>query len=108
VRQNDTGPLLNALARFDEIFDVLTDNDTDHISQVIAWADQEGREVQPAARELARAASLKDADIERLLGEMQEARKTRNFARSDAIRAQLNEAGIVVEITKAGARWKRK
>jgi cysteinyl-tRNA synthetase len=108
LRKKDAGLLLEALEKFDEIFDVLTDNDADKMSGIIAWADQEGREVQPAARELAQAASFQEADIERLVGEMQAARKTRDFSRSDAIRAQLNEAGILVETTKEGVRWKRK
>ncbi len=43
-----------------------------------------------------------------LVTEMQEARKAKNFSRADAIRGQLNEQGIIVEITKDGARWRRK
>jgi cysteinyl-tRNA synthetase len=48
-----------------------------------------------------------DADIESLIEERQEARRVRNFARSDEIRDQLNERGIVLEDTKDGVRWKR-
>ena len=33
---------------------------------------------------------------------------TRNFQASDAIRNELALLGIIVEITKDGARWKRK
>jgi cysteinyl-tRNA synthetase len=108
LRKQDAGLLLRALENFDEIFDVLTDNDADKMARIIAWADQEGREVQPAARELAQVASMQDAEIERLLASMQEARKARNFTASDAIRKQLQEAGILVETTKEGVRWKRK
>jgi len=108
VRQGDTAPLLEALGKFDEIFDVLRDQDAVKMSSTIAWADAEGKPVAPEARELAKAAGLSDGEIARLLDEMQAARKTRDFARSDAIRGQLNAAGIVVEVTKDGARWKRK
>ena len=49
-----------------------------------------------------------DADIEKKVAEMEAARKSRNFKISDSIRAELGADGIVVEITKDGARWKRK
>ncbi|MBA2736439.1 MAG: cysteine--tRNA ligase, partial [Pyrinomonadaceae bacterium] len=49
-----------------------------------------------------------DAEIENLLEERQEARRNRDFARSDEIRDLLSEKGIVLEDTKDGARWKRK
>jgi len=39
---------------------------------------------------------------------MAEARRARDFKRSDALRAELTEAGILVEITKDGIRWRRK
>jgi cysteinyl-tRNA synthetase len=108
VRQKDAELLLGALVKFDEIFDVMTDTDAGKMSRIVAWAEGEGREVQPAARELAQAAGLPEAEIERLVGEMQAARKGRDFARSDGIRKQLNDAGIIVETTKEGVRWKRK
>ncbi len=49
-----------------------------------------------------------DAEIELLVEERQEARRQRNFARSDEIRDLLAEKGIVLEDTKDGVRWKRK
>nr|MBA4185695.1 class I tRNA ligase family protein [Acidobacteriota bacterium] len=49
-----------------------------------------------------------DSEIEALIGERQEARRNRNFARSDEIRDLLTEKGIVLEDTKDGVRWKRK
>ncbi|MBS1796483.1 MAG: cysteine--tRNA ligase [Acidobacteria bacterium] len=49
-----------------------------------------------------------DAEIEALIEERQEARRSRNFARSDEIRNLLAERGIVLEDTKDGVRWKRK
>ncbi|MDQ3750377.1 MAG: cysteine--tRNA ligase, partial [Acidobacteriota bacterium] len=49
-----------------------------------------------------------DSEIEALIGERQEARRNRNFARSDEIRDLLSEQGIILEDTKDGIRWKRK
>jgi len=49
-----------------------------------------------------------DADIEALVAERQEARRQRDFARSDEIRDLLAEKGIVLEDTKDGVRWKRR
>ncbi len=54
------------------------------------------------------AAELIDADIEALIEERQEARRNRNFARSDEIRDELAAKGIILEDTKDGVRWKRK
>jgi cysteinyl-tRNA synthetase len=48
-----------------------------------------------------------DTEVEALVEERQEARRQRNFARSDEIRNLLAEKGIVLEDTKDGVRWKR-
>ncbi len=53
-------------------------------------------------------AEMLDAEIESLIEERQEARRNRNFARSDEIRDSLAGKGIVLEDTKDGVRWKRK
>ena len=50
---------------------------------------------------------LLDADIEALIEERQAARKAKNFARADEIRAQLLSMGIVLEDTREGVKWKR-
>ncbi len=50
---------------------------------------------------------LLDADIEVLIEERQTARKAKNFARADEIRALLLEKGIVLEDTREGVKWKR-
>ncbi len=54
-----------------------------------------------------RKAELLDADIEKLIEERQAARKEKNFARADEIRAELLEKGIVLEDTREGVKWKR-
>lgn len=48
-----------------------------------------------------------DADIDALVQERQEARKNKDFARSDEIRDQLKAMGIALEDTPEGVRWKR-
>jgi cysteinyl-tRNA synthetase len=49
-----------------------------------------------------------DAEIERLVGERDDARRRRDFAAADRLRAELAARGIVVEDTPQGARWKRR
>ncbi len=50
---------------------------------------------------------LLDEEIEKLIQERQEARKAKNFARADEIRAQLLEKGITLLDTREGVKWKR-
>ena len=47
-------------------------------------------------------------EIERLIEERREARKARDFARSDQIRQELDAKGILLEDSATGTRWKRK
>jgi cysteinyl-tRNA synthetase len=51
---------------------------------------------------------LLESDIEQLIEDRNEARRQRNFARSDEIRDELAVKGIVLEDTKDGVRWKRR
>ncbi len=46
-----------------------------------------------------------DGAIDRLLAMRAEARKNKDFAKSDAIRNLLTEAGVLLEDTPQGARW---
>ena len=50
---------------------------------------------------------LLDEEIEALLAERVEARKNRDFARSDEIRDMLQSMNIILEDTRQGTRWKR-
>jgi cysteinyl-tRNA synthetase len=79
----DAGKVLEI---FDSVFDVL----------------------KPSAPAAAVEDGLKDADIDALIAERNDAKKSKNFKRSDEIRNLLLEKGILLEDTKDGVRWKRK
>jgi cysteinyl-tRNA synthetase len=71
------------------------------MDRVRQWGGPDGGSGLPGER-------ITDAEVNRLIEERNAAKKARDFARSDAIRRQLSEAGIIVEDTKDGIRWKRK
>ena len=48
-----------------------------------------------------------DSDIEALIEERNNARKNKDFARADEIRDTLKNAGIILEDTRGGVKWKR-
>jgi cysteinyl-tRNA synthetase len=81
-RAGNVRPAVELLAQFDAIFDILR-----------ASPKQTG---------------ISDADVESLIAERAQAKKSRNFARADQFRQRLLDAGIILEDTKEGARWKRK
>jgi len=109
VYQADAQALLSTLDRFDAIFGVLKDDDQPKMKAILDWARAAGRaDISPQLEEIAGSAQLSDADVNHKLAEMEAARKSRNFKASDAIRAELVGAGIIVENTKDGVRWRRK
>ena len=48
------------------------------------------------------------AQIDTLVRERDEARRKRDWARADALRAELDALGVALEDTPAGTKWKRK
>ncbi|MDO5550125.1 MAG: class I tRNA ligase family protein, partial [Lachnospiraceae bacterium] len=48
-----------------------------------------------------------DEEIEKMIAERQQARKSKNFALADEIRGKLLDMGIVLEDTREGVKWKR-
>ena len=110
LRKDDVAPLLTALDKFDEIFAVLRDDDGPKMKAILEWAKVEGREkdISQELLDAVGAQSLPDAEVEAKIAEMEAARRARNFQASDAIRAELTSAGLLVEITKDGVRWRRK
>jgi cysteinyl-tRNA synthetase len=110
IKNEDAGPLVAALEKFDEIFAVIKDDDAPKMKQVSEWAISEGREkdISPELRAAVQSGQLSDADIQKKIEEMEAARKARDFKTSDALRAELTAAGVVIENTKDGVRWRRK
>ena len=99
--------ILDVLAAFDSVFQVLGDRDGAITATALDWAEAEGRlDLVPA--ELLRQRALTDAQIDALIEERTQARRVRNFARGDAIRDDLLARGIVIEDAKDGVRWRRK
>lgn len=81
-RAGNVAGALGMLQQFDEIFDVL--------------------------RPSVQAGALTDEQIDTLIAQRTQAKKSRDFSRADAIRAGLLNQGVVLEDTKDGVRWKRK
>src|SRR5438093_2088742 len=110
IKKDDARSLLAALGKFDEIFAVLKDDDAPKMQSILHWAKEQGRENEISAEliELLGAQSVSDEEVQKKITEIKAARGARDFKRSDAIRAELNDAGIMVEITKDGVRWRRK
>jgi cysteinyl-tRNA synthetase len=110
IRNDDVSALLAVMTRFDEIFAVVADDDAAKVKAIIEWARSDGREkdITPEALAVAGSGQLSDAEIETKVAEMETARKARNFKVSDALRAELVAAGILIEMTKDGIRWRRK
>jgi cysteinyl-tRNA synthetase len=80
ILSNDRDAVVDAIAKFDSVLGIFGKVETESL----------------------------DGEIEALVAEREEARRQRNFARSDEIRDQLAAQGIVLEDTKDGVRWKRK
>jgi cysteinyl-tRNA synthetase len=80
IKADDKAVLLNAVDRFDSVFGIFGEAKIEML----------------------------DSEIQALIDERQAARKARNFVRSDEIRNQLTEMGILLEDTKDGMRWRRK
>jgi cysteinyl-tRNA synthetase len=81
-REGNVPGALDVVSRFDGVFDVL--------------------------RPTLAASALADTEIDAMIAERAAARKARDFARADQVRAALLEKGVILEDTKDGVRWKRK
>jgi cysteinyl-tRNA synthetase len=92
--QEDVAAAQKFLAAFDQVFAVLIDNDAEKLKELgFSSAD----------------AGLSDNNVEAKIAERQAARQRRDFAKSDEIRKELAERGIIIEDSKDGSvRWKRK
>jgi cysteinyl-tRNA synthetase len=107
LTKKNVDEVLSVLSLFDGVFAVLKDNDAEITRAALAWAETEGR-IGDAAPELLTNFALSDAEIDALVAERTQAKKTRNFARADAIRNDLLAKGVLIEDSKDGVRWRRK
>jgi cysteinyl-tRNA synthetase len=105
--EENAAEILRVLTLFDGVFAVLVDRDAELTRAALQWAEAEGR-IGQAAPELVAQMGLSDEAIDALVEERTAAKKARNFARADAIRAELTAKGVVIEDAKDGVRWKRK
>jgi cysteinyl-tRNA synthetase len=105
--EDNAAEILRVLTTFDDVFAVLVDRDAELTRAALKWAEADGR-MGEASPELVAKMGLGDEEIEALVAERTQAKKTRNFARADAIRAELLAKGVVLEDSKDGVRWKRK
>ena len=80
LNADDRAAVLDAIAKFDSVLGIFGEEET----------------------------GMLDSDIEELIEERQEARRNRDFARSDEIRNELAARGILLEDSKEGVRWKRR
>ncbi len=112
-READRPTFLDLLERWDRVFAALDDNDYAKLRQFGLVRPAEEREETGTAGEGRDTAavlveSIPDREIERRIAEREDARRRRDFARADQIRLELSKAGIFLEDTKAGPRWKRR
>nr|MDP9147174.1 class I tRNA ligase family protein [Acidobacteriota bacterium] len=93
-RQGDVKAAQQFLARFDQIFALLVNDDAQKL-QTLGYAQENS--------------GAQDVEIEKLVAERQAARQSRDFAASDRIRKELAGRGIILEDSRDGSvRWKRK
>jgi cysteinyl-tRNA synthetase len=124
-REGDRGAFLDTLERWDRVFAVLEDNDQANlrkfgfVRETAAGATlRDGSDPRAAGTPASAGGdgyatpvleeALSDAEIEKHISERNTARRGRDFARADKIRDELLAAGVILEDTKAGTRWKRK
>lgn len=96
---------------FDYIFNVnraiesgkITSSDKKEVKKVLSKVDYVLNFIEKTGEEIEI-----DEDIEMLIKEREEARVEKDWARSDALRDQLEEDGIIVEDTKYGPHIKKK
>jgi cysteinyl-tRNA synthetase len=92
--QQDAPRILATMEKVDQVLSVLVDDDDEKLRKLGFGSGQQRMSV---------------AQIETLVKERNEAKQRRDFQRSDQIRQQLAESGIIVEDTRDGSvRWKYK
>lgn len=101
LARGDKTRVLEALAKVDTVLGVL--DPSEWAQSVTAATISSAAAPHPPTVTAGRS----DSEIEDLVEERNRARAAKDFARSDEIRDQLTEQGIVLEDTPQGTRWKR-
>jgi cysteinyl-tRNA synthetase len=104
---SDRAEVLETLREFDRVFAVLDDHDAEWTRFTLEWAEREGR-LDQASPEVLASRAFSDEQVQSLVDERTQAKRTRNFARADEIRNLLASKGILIEDSKDGVRWKRR
>jgi cysteinyl-tRNA synthetase len=107
LKHDNVDPILDVLASFDQVFAVLEDHDDEVTRFALDWAAKENR-LNDSTAELEAGYAFSEDAIDKLVEERTKARKSRDFARADAIRKELAEKGILLEDGADGVRWHRK
>ena len=119
-KDGDRGAFLDTLEHWNQVFAVMDDDHSKLVrlgfikSSDIAVAEESGAHRAGAVGEtgsgqpLEPVGTLSDESIAKLIAERAEARHRGDYGRSDDIRGILLKAGVILEDTKAGARWRRR
>jgi cysteinyl-tRNA synthetase len=92
--QQDAPRIIASMEKFDAILAILTDNDAEKLAKV-GFVPEQPR--------------MAAESVEALIEERNAAKKRRDFKKSDEIRKQLADSGIILEDSKDGTvRWKYK
>jgi len=95
-----------------EINNALTEGKlrVDNRNEILQWLAvvDERLAIIPSDAPQSQGAQSNDAEIQAMIAQRIAARKNRDFAESDRIRAKLLDMGILVEDTREGMKWRRK
>jgi cysteinyl-tRNA synthetase len=112
-RDGDRSAFLDALERWDRIFAVLEDTDHAKLRHLgfVRTPEEEPKTASTVGNGYATPVlveALSEEEIEKQIVARNTARRRGDFSGADKIRAELLDAGVILEDTKAGTRWKRK
>jgi len=119
-RDSDRLAFLETLERWERVFAVLEDSDAARLRKFGLAKEVPESTLVTASPALAEAVvgnghgdaapvqALGDDEIGRWIAERDDMRRKGNFARADEIRQNLQKAGVILEDSKLGTRWKRK
>ncbi|HXJ93791.1 MAG TPA: cysteine--tRNA ligase [Terriglobia bacterium] len=111
--EDERAAYLNVLERWNRIFAVLEDEDYAKLrdygfvgaaaTEAAGGAPTNGQRPGTLLME-----TISEEEIEQRVGARERARRSGKYAEADEIRNELLKAGVIIEDTKGGTRWKRK